>query len=123
LRLALSPWGFHLVGKAGFKMGALMKAEVTRERYQAQTEQVARSLFEAIYRRTYAHPSFSALMVFRIQQLSWQRVAREESLDYQYWKNQGWFDPGCTFYIPHEASALKVGLARLTGSLLRRFVA
>lgn len=63
-----------------------------------------------------------ALMIFKIQQLSWQQVADPDSIDYAYWEEQGWFDPKRTFYIEHQANPMKVTLARLAGSVLARFV-
>ena len=123
MTMALRTWGFHIAGQAGFKMGALMKRDQTLARFDAQAERAAHQLFTAIYRQSYLQPSFFALMMFKIQQMSWQRIGVPGTVDYQYWERQGWFDPRSTFYIPHRASALKVALARATGLLISRFVA
>jgi len=123
LNMALRTWGFHIVGQAGFKMGPLMKAETTTERFQARAERIATELFEAIYQGKAARPSFLSLMMFKIQQWSWQRAVQEDTLDYQYWKNQGWFEPNCTFYIAHATNPAKLALARLTGGAIAHFVA
>jgi len=122
LSMALRFWGFHLTGQAGFKMGALMKSETTSLLFQKRAEKIARKLFTAIYQRTYARPSFVSLMMFKIYQWSWQRETMRDTLDYQYWNHQGWFERGCTFYIPHQANPIIVALARLTGSVITRFV-
>jgi hypothetical protein len=60
-------------------------------------------------------------MIFRIQQLSWQQET-PGSLDYAYWEEQGWFDPDRTFYIEHRANPIRVTLARLSGTVLARFM-
>jgi hypothetical protein len=60
--------------------------------------------------------------MFKIQQWSWQRKASQDTIDYQYWKNQGWFDPQRDYYIPHESNPIKVVLARLTGAVIARLV-
>ena len=121
--MALRTWGFHIVGQAGLKMGALMEPETTATRFQKRAEQIANALYEAIRQRQFARPSFLSLMMFKIQQYSWQRGAREDTLDCQYWRNRGWFEPGCTFYIAHEANPVKLAVARLVGGIITRFVA
>jgi multimeric flavodoxin WrbA len=123
MTMALRTWGFHIAGQAGFKMGALMKPETSEARFRQGAEKVATQLFDAIHERKFARPSFYSLMMFKIQQYSWQRAARQDTVDYQYWQGQGWFEPGCTFYIPHESSPVKVALARFTGRVITRFVA
>ncbi len=123
LRLAMSTWGFHIAGMAGFKTGALMKSGEMQTHYQEQAERIARRFFSALHSRAYTRPSFMSLMMFRIQQLAWQNPSIDhDTIDYQYWKNQGWIEPGRVFYVPQQASPVKVALARLTGTLIARFV-
>jgi multimeric flavodoxin WrbA len=121
MNAALLTWGYHLVGQAGFKMGALASTdELTR--YQPATDKVADQLFRAVVGQHALKPTFISLMVFKIQQLTWQREP-PGSYDYAYWQAQGWLDPGCTFYLPHRANPAKVTLARLVGAVVYRFVA
>jgi multimeric flavodoxin WrbA len=122
LSLALSTWGFYIAGRAGFKMGALLPVEEAKSRYDAQANKIARQFFQAIHQRKFSHPSFRALMTFKIQQQFWQKAAHDQ-LDYRYWSEQGWLDPRRDFYQPHQASAVKVALARLTGGMIAKFVA
>lgn len=122
LRLALSTWGFHIIGKAGFKTGALMKPGEMRAIHAVKAEKIARKIYQDISERKWARPSFMSLMMFKIQQRAWQRASRQDTLDYAYWTGQGWTDPRGEFYFPHEASRLKVFLARLAGSLIAPFV-
>jgi multimeric flavodoxin WrbA len=121
MNVALRTWGFHIVGQAGFKMGALMAQEEAESRFEEETAQVANAMFDAISRERFLQPSFLSLMTFKIQQRAWQHEP-PGSMDYQYWKNQGWFDPDRTFYIEHRASRVKVALARLAGAVVARFV-
>ena len=121
LHMALSTWGFYLAGQTGFKMGALLPADEVKQRFDAPAQKIARRLFQAIYQRKFARPSFWAFMLFKIQQQAWQK-APPDGLDYRYWSEQGWLDPRREFYLPHTANALKVALARLTGSVIGKFV-
>ncbi len=119
--IALRTWGFHIVGQAGYKMGALMPQDEVERRYQGETAQVAKALFQAIVQQHPLRPSFFSLMMFKIQQQAWQK-SEPGSYDYAYWDKHGWFDPDCTFFIPHQANWVKVALARLTGTVVSRFV-
>ncbi len=123
MKLALRTWGFHVVGQSGYKMGALMKREDTRARFDAQAAKAAYQLFQAISRQSALHPAFFSLMMFKIQQNAWQTKGQPGTLDYQYWQQRGWFNPQRTFYIPHGANPLKVVLARLAGTVIGWFVA
>lgn len=120
MNVALLTWGYHLVGQTGLKMGALATTdELTR--YQPAANKVANQLFRAVTKQHALNPTFISLMVFKIQQLTWQQEP-PESYDYAYWQAQGWLDPGCTFYLPHQANPVKVALARLVGAGISRFV-
>jgi len=121
MNTALFTWGFHLVGQAGYKTGALMPSEDMESRYGQGTRKVAEELYRAISQRLALRPSFLSLMTFKIQQLAGQRKDRD-SLDYIHWKRHGWLDPGCTFYIAHHAARVKVALARLVGAAIARFM-
>jgi hypothetical protein len=125
LATALGTWGFHISGQAGFKTGALMKAELLRETFGKKCEQIARDFFGSIARRDFERPSFLSLMMFKIQQRAWQGYAVTQpqlKYDVAYWQARGWLDPRTSFYTRHRASPLKVALARLTGALIARFV-
>ncbi len=119
---ALRTWGIHVVGQAGYKMGALMEQDEMERCYREDAAQVARAMFDAVSQQRALRPSFLSLMIFKIQQRAWEQAADPDSVDYAYWAEQGWFDPDCTFYIDHRASPVKVGLARLAGTVLAPFV-
>lgn len=118
---ALLTWGCHLVGRAGFKMGARAARE-DLPRFQPSADWVADRLLAAIASNRALRPRFVSLMVFKIQQLVW-RCEPAGSYDRAYWEAQGWLSPGCTFYVPHRANLITVALARLTGAVVHRFVA
>jgi multimeric flavodoxin WrbA len=115
---ALMYWGFHIIGRAGFKTGALSKREEINTRYGAKIEQIARIIFQAVHQEVV--PSFLSLMIFKIQQIGWQKQ-NPNSIDYQYWKGNGWLDPRRVFFTNQRANRLKVTLARLVGSALAPF--
>ena len=122
MNFALRSWGFHIVGRAGFKMGALMSQSEAAQHFQAEAGDAAEALFQAIAQQQFLRPSFISLMIFRVQQHAWRKISAPDSYDYAYWKARGWFEPDCTFYIEHRANPVKVALARLVGAALAPFV-
>jgi hypothetical protein len=121
MNLALRTWGYHIVGQSGYKMGPLLPQDEMERRYKGETARVAEALLQAVGQRQSLHPAFLSLMMFKIQQLAWQR-APSGSLDYAYWQGKGWLDPARTFYIAHRANPAKVALARGVGAVVCRLV-
>lgn len=121
LSMALSSWGYYIVGQAGFKAGALMDRREGESLHRAKADRIAQKLFQAIYERRFTNPSFLSLMTFKIQQRYWQRAAGD-LIDYEYWRDRGWTEPRQEYYISHNANPAKVAFARLTGSVLARYV-
>lgn len=122
MEMALSTWGYQIVGQASFKMGGRMKIADAKVQFQQQTARIANQFFRAILVQEAAKPSLISLMTFRIQQGYWQRRPDDTSIDHAYWKNQGWTKPKCDYYTIHTAKKAKVALARLAGTLLIPFV-
>jgi multimeric flavodoxin WrbA len=121
MQVALQTWGYTIVGKAGFKMGALMDQDQMVTRYQHRAQRIAEALVHSVATGRCRKPSFLSLMTFKIMQLARQRNP-DESIDYAYWRSCGWTDPGRDFFIAHRAGQIKVALARLAGALLALFV-
>jgi multimeric flavodoxin WrbA len=115
---ALMYWGFHIIGRAGFKTGALSKRDEIDARYGKKIDQIAHTVINAIQDK--AAPSFFSFMVFKIQQIGWRKM-NHDSIDYRYWEGNGWLDPKRIFYTDQRTSRLKVTLARLVGSALAPF--
>jgi len=117
---ALLSWGYHIIGSAGFKTGALMRGDEVRI-HQKRIERVAASIFDIIHSKKASRPPFLSLMTFRIQQTGWAKAARD-TIDYRYWESQGWLDPRREFFYPHQTDRLTTALARLTGRILAVFM-
>jgi multimeric flavodoxin WrbA len=121
MNAALLTWGYHLVGQTGLKMGALASADELL-RYRPAADKAADKLFRAVAGQQALNPTFISLMVFKIQQLTWQ-CELPGSYDRTWWQEQGWLAPVCTFYLAHRANPVKVALARMVGAAVSRFVA
>ena len=117
---ALTTWGCSVVGRNGFKMGALMSKIQAETLFQKRVWKTASNFYRALQKPIV--PSFLSLMTFRIQQGYWWQQTDGDSIDYQYWQSQGWTQPGRDFYVSHQARNSKVRFARLVGSILAPFV-
>jgi len=120
MNAALLTWGYHLVGQAGYKMGALTPPDELAP-YQPAAARVAEQLFRAVSQQRALRPSWVSLIAFKIQQLAWQREP-PGSYDRTWWQAQGWLDPACTFYLPPRTPRVKVEVARLLGAVLARWM-
>jgi multimeric flavodoxin WrbA len=118
---SMTAWGLNFRGQVCFKMGALMDSEELKKRFTDSCRKHARRFYKAVRRQQETKPSFVSLMTFRIQQASWP-YETHDTLDYQYWHDKGWTDLRSTFYYPHNANPLVVGLARLFGRVMAIFM-
>jgi multimeric flavodoxin WrbA len=121
MSIALRTWGYHIVGQAGYKMGALLPQAELERRLTKEAGRVAEALFQAVAGQHALRPAFFSLGMFKIQQMAWQREP-PDSVDYAYWQGKGWLEPACTFYITHRAHPVKVALARAAGAVIFRFI-
>ncbi len=122
INMALSCWGFHVAGQAGFKTGELMKPDEMQARYDEKAREVATNFFQALHTQAALKPSFMSLIIFKVMQMSRLNPGDDrDTIDYQYWKNQGWTNPRCTFFIPIKSNPVKVTLARLAGASIVKF--
>jgi multimeric flavodoxin WrbA len=120
LYLAFLSWGAYIAGQSGFTTGARMPVDELRSRFDGRAEKIARKLFTDIATGQTRKPSFVSLMMFRIYQKV--REVNDGSLDARYWHEKGWADPRTKFYLPHNSNPLVVFFARLTGTVIARFV-
>jgi multimeric flavodoxin WrbA len=117
MQVPLWTWGYRIAAQTWIATGAIMPAEEVKERHGEKIGAAARKFFQDIRENRAANPSFLSLLVFRIQQGGWGKVA-PGSIDYSYWKDKGWLDTRrCTWFRPHRANAVKVAAARLVGSV------
>jgi len=122
MKLALSSWGYHIAGQAGFKMGALMDQGALVSDLGPKAKSIGVKFFDAIHQGKAVAPSFLSLMTFRIQQGFWRREPDPGSVDYDYWMNKGWTSLERDYYTHHKTSRLKVALARMAGAFLAPLV-
>jgi multimeric flavodoxin WrbA len=120
---ALHAWGCRVAGRKMFRTGALMEKKDIRLRYEKAIRHIAGVFLNDLLRGADANPGLYSLIAFCIQQICWSKADYQKSnpYDYQYWKDKGWLEPKCVYYIPLKKGLWKVRLARLFGRGIARF--
>lgn len=118
MKFALLSWGFYISAQFKFRTGALMEDTEMAACFDRQIKTAANRLFSDVNSNKPKTPSVYSLMIFKIQQKYRQKNKKEwNTFDYAYWKEKGWLENTCSYYIPHNASFIKVKFARLMGSI------
>ncbi len=124
MKSALSAWGFHVSAQRNFKTGAFIEDNEINYRHGDQIRSIANKLFCTINGHRAEYPSFYSLVIFKVQQIYWGKTRKEQdTFDYFYWKDQGWSEKTCHYYVPHHANSIKVSLARIVGNIVSNFFA
>ena len=120
---ALHAWGCRVAGRNRFRTGALMEKKDIRLRYEKQIRRAAELFVSDLLRGADANPGWYSLIAFKIQQICWSKAEYQKNnpYDYQYWKDKGWLEPKCIYYIPLKEGMWKVRLARIFGGVIARF--
>jgi hypothetical protein len=74
-------------------------------------------------RGTDADPGFYSMIAFKVQQIVWsqEKAKADNPYDHAYWKEKGWLDKGCTYYLKLKKGRIKNRIARLMGSGIAKF--
>jgi multimeric flavodoxin WrbA len=129
LRTLQGAWlsmGGPIAGAAGVKAGALSSRDEIKAGHGRRIDELAVRLFSAVQKRRYEKPGFASLFIFCIQQKARRRIwgkSGDDTVDFRYWRDRGWFERRCTFYIPHRAPLPRVAAARILGSIFARIFA
>lgn len=119
MKNAFTTWGTNFAGSSKFKTGELMDSALMESRYSSEIKKAAEVLFKAMKNKSAQKPSLYSLIAFKVQQKFWQKsIQRQDTVDYRYWQRNEWLQRDCNYYIPNEASFLKVKFARLIGSIV-----
>jgi multimeric flavodoxin WrbA len=120
---ALHAWGCRVAGTKKFRTGALMEKKDIWLRNEKTIRHAAEVFVSDLTRGADTNPGWYSLIAFRIQQICWTKASYQANnpYDYQYWKEKGWLEHGCIYYIPLKKGMWKVRLARLIGGGVAKF--
>lgn len=116
---ALLLWGLSVAGALKLITGGdKMSEDELTSRYGKALKRAARQMYAGIKKAP--HPSIRSLIVFKVQQISWQKT-KEQSITRNYWQKQGWLDSRCTYYMPHNRSRALTAAMRVVGRAVALF--
>lgn len=101
-------WGFDVVGHLGVMTSKGLSEEETRiqwEKIDSATEKMADKMVKVLKKKTLPKASLFKLCAFKLQRASFGRADRAQA-DYKYWKDKGWLEPGCKFFIEAKINPL-----------------
>lgn len=116
---ALLLWGLSVAGTLKLITGGgRMSEDELKSRYGKAIKRAARQMYAGIKRAP--RPSIRSLIVFKVQQISWQKT-KEQSITRDYWEKQGWLKSRCTYYMPHSRSRALTAAMRVVGRAVALF--
>lgn len=119
---ALNTWGFQVAVKSKFQAGSNMPDHEIKMKYERKIKQTSKKLFDSIQALSVGCPSFESLLFFKVQQKYWQKnTQKQDTCDYNYWKDKGWVETSCKYYTPVYSGHLKIMTARLAGVFVALF--
>lgn len=122
MKMALNTWGFYISGKIKCRTGALMTPSEMKAKYNKKIKGIAKKLVDDFVDQSGEKPTFWGFVVFKVQQRYWQKTINyKDTLDYNYWKDNGWLDSRSKYYFKTQSSGIKITTARFVGSFFSLF--
>jgi multimeric flavodoxin WrbA len=124
LDLVARIWGFEVAGRVGLVTppGRNPASAYRQRENERQITAAAETFHDALKRKTRKSPSLQDLIVFHAQRGSFDELKDLAPVDYQYWKEQGWFDPGTKYYVDVPVNPLYDLIARVVERRVRHQV-
>lgn len=88
--------------------------EKSQRKIDRKIERLSQQFFTRLREQSYPSPSFFDMMKFRMSRTSIRRMLDENSRDYTYYRDQGWFESG--YFYPVRLNPFQ----RLTGTIFDR---
>jgi multimeric flavodoxin WrbA len=116
IKLVSGAWGYEYLGGMGYiDTPTLMSSEAFVD-FKDTTDKTAHLLHRAVTTKPPRKLTMQDYMQFHIMRTAYSRMRDTVPVDYTYWKEKGWLDPGVGYFTPHvKGSFFK--------SLVPRFVA
>jgi len=122
MKNVLNSWGFTIESQSKYRMGARMETEKMQAIYGDKVKNIASKFLKSISRNKVKNPSFYSLVAFKVQQKYYQKTANTATIDYAYWKDNGWLGVHTKYYYGlHKSNGVKTAFARIIGNAVSLF--
>jgi multimeric flavodoxin WrbA len=120
LNLVVQVWGFEVSARAGIIIPPM---KIPAYRAQENTRVLARAagqFYSALVSGTRRSPGISDVIVFHGQRGWFGELEHEFPVDYQYWKERGWLDPGTRYFVDVPVNPLYTAIGWIVNRIAKR---
>lgn len=117
---AVRVMGFDMSGgRVGLTMLPEPRTPAEKRNIHVETQRAGRRFFDALERDHRAAPSFMQVLVYRVQQATFEVNRENQPADYEYFAEHGWFDRSKRWYVPAPVNPFHDLAARFIGRIAR----
>ncbi len=113
--------GFDMSGgRMGLTMLPEPRTRAEKRNIQVETQRAGQRFFDALERDRRAAPGFMQVLVYRVQQATFEVNRENQPADHEYFDERGLFDRSKRWYVPAPVNPFHDLAARLIGRIARR---
>lgn len=120
LYLVAQVWGFEIAGRAGLITPPGPVPGYRQQENERKLGAAAESFYRALTSGRRRSPGLRDVVIFHGQRGSFSELERAAPLDYQYWMEQGWLEPGVRYYVDVPVNPLYSAIGAVVERLARR---
>jgi multimeric flavodoxin WrbA len=122
LHLVAQVWGFEVAGQAGLITPPGGVPAYRRDENERVLARAADSFHRALASGRRKSPALRDVVIFHGQRGSFAELEKEAPVDYRYWKEQGWLEPGVRYYVGVPVNPVYSAIGRVVERQARRQV-
>ena len=113
-------WGFEVAARVGLITPRMGAERWFTPQQEEELDNAAEMFTRALERGTRRPPGLMDVIIFHAQRGSFDILREEAPLDHEYWKQQGWLDPGRKYYVEVPVNPLYHTIGYLAEQVIRR---
>ncbi|MFO8081516.1 MAG: NAD(P)H-dependent oxidoreductase [Armatimonadota bacterium] len=115
--------GFDMSGgRMGLTMLPAPRTAAEKRNMHVETQRAGQRFFDALERDGRAAPNFMQVLVYRVQQATFEVNRENQPADYEYFAERGWFNRSRRWYVNAPVNPFHDLAARMIGRISRRAV-
>ena len=120
LALVAQVWGFEVAARAGLITPPGPLPGYRREENERKLAKAAESFYRALESGRRKSPGLKDVVIFHGQRGSFGELEEAAPVDYRYWKEKGWLEPGARYYVDVPVNPVYSAIGRIVERQARR---
>lgn len=120
LSLVAQVWGFEVTGRAGLVTPPGPAPDYRKEENERILARAAESFYRAVRGGRRRRPGLKDVVIFHAQRGSFGELEDEAPVDYRYWKEMGWLEPGARYFVDVPVNPVYSAIGRIVEGRARR---